>query len=149
MKDLSWKNIFFADDDSDDVLFFSEAAAICLPMVKITHDHDGEKLMERLRSTNENLPDLVFLDLNMPRMAGTDCLHEIRNTPKLKNLIVVIYSTGDTYSEIDKLYRLDANYYVVKPTELKKLCSIFADLSEAITQNGTIQPARNKFVLKG
>mgnify|MGYP003579274684 CR=1 FL=1 len=70
-------NIIVADDDSDDRELFEEAATFADPGITITLARDGEELMEHLLNRSL-LPDMIFLDLNMPRKNGKECLTEIR-----------------------------------------------------------------------
>jgi len=110
--------IMLADDDPDDRELFTEAAS--------GHDVDsvpnGVQLMKRLNH-GEMLPDFVFIDLNMPEKNGKECLQEIRQHDRLKNLPVIIYSTSSSKKDIEDTFDLGANLYITKPnsySELKK-----------------------------
>jgi CheY-like chemotaxis protein len=88
---------------------------------------DGERLMDYLSKNSTKLPDVLFLDLNMPRKSGFECLTEIVETIKLKDLPVVIFSTSYTLdphyeqSMINVLYKLGAQDYIRKPSDFSKL----------------------------
>ncbi|HUR30799.1 MAG TPA: response regulator, partial [Saprospiraceae bacterium] len=75
-------HILLADDDEDDRLIFKEAINEVRIKTKLTMVNDGVQLMEYLQTTEDELPHIVFLDLNMPRKGGIDCLKEIRNDGK-------------------------------------------------------------------
>ena len=76
-------NILLADDDYDDCMFFKKALE-SLPIVsQLKMVHDGEQLMDLLLSEATTLPDILFLDLNMPRMNGMECLMEIKKKHKI------------------------------------------------------------------
>lgn len=77
-------NILLADDDSDDCLFFKEALRELLLSTNLTTVHDGEQLMQLLTNETNVLPHVLFLDLNMPRKNGFECLTEIKLSKKLK-----------------------------------------------------------------
>lgn len=84
-------NILLADDDKDDCLFFKEALEELEVVAQLTLVADGQQLMHRLRSDTDRLPDVLFLDLNMPRINGMECLAEIKQSEKLRQLPVIIF----------------------------------------------------------
>ena len=86
-------NILLADDDTDDRFFFKKVLNELSIAVQLTTVHNGEELMAYLLENSDQLPDLLFLDLNMPRKSGFECLSEINENEKLKVLPVVIFST--------------------------------------------------------
>lgn len=112
--------VVLADDDADDRDLFSEALANSGTKVKMETARDGVELIELLRSKNK-LPDLIFLDLNMPNKNGRDCLIEIRNSMELKHIPVVIYSTSSSLMDIDFTYENGANLFVSKPSSFREL----------------------------
>lgn len=121
--------ILLADDDQDDCLFFEEALEELGLNVHFSTVEDGEKLMLALTHTPQ-LPDVLFLDLNMPRKNGWECLLEITKNQKLKSLQVIIYSTSFDPKTINNLYEIGAKYYIRKPADFNALKSI---ISKAIT----------------
>lgn len=117
----SGKSIFLADDDADDCLLFEDALREVSHQIKLTTANDGIELMDILDSTVPPPPDVIFLDLNMPRKNGFECLTEIKHTEKLKNIPVVIFSTSSQPEAINRVYEQGANYYVCKPGSFSKL----------------------------
>jgi CheY-like chemotaxis protein len=116
------KSVFLADDDPDDRLFFADALKQTSAMADLTVSKDGIELMDRLATvTNPPPPDVIFLDLNMPRKNGFDCLKEIRANPRLKNIPVVIVSTSSNQDMVDRTYADGANYYLCKPRSFSQL----------------------------
>ena len=105
--------ILLADDDVDDCLLFKEALDELQVLSKFTTIHNGELLMQLLKS-DEPLPDILFLDINMPRKNGFDCLMEIKQSEKLKDLRVVMISTSFNQSNVDTLYKIGAMNYIHK-----------------------------------
>ena len=119
-------HILLADDDEDDRLLFKEAVERGKMRAKITFLNDGVKLMEYLLKPDRILPQVVFLDLNMPRKNGLECLREIRGHDILKNLSVVIYSTSSSFEDVEETFAQVANIYIKKPNDfgvLKKIIS--------------------------
>src|SRR5665647_2218424 len=86
-------NILLADDDTDDCIFFKEALRELLLYTNLTTVQDGEQLMQLLTNETNELPHILFLDLNMPRKNGFECLSEIKQNKNLKDLPVVIFTT--------------------------------------------------------
>ena len=115
MKTKEPKNIFLADDDADDRLFFEDALKDLGITTELVMTKDGIELMTVLDHTVPPPPDVVFLDLNMPRKNGMECLAEIRRIQKLKNIPVIIFSTSDHPGTIEKTYTLGATYFICKP----------------------------------
>lgn len=116
------KKIFMiVDDDSDDREFFCEAvkeidsSAECLIAV------NGLEALKTLRNDIKQLPDFIFLDLNMPKMDGRTCLAELKKDLKLKNIPVIILSTSSHQKDIDETNQLGAAYFLAKPSDFKKL----------------------------
>ena len=113
--------ILLADDDEDDCFFFNQILTSLPLATALTMVRDGEQLMDLLREEGNPLPDMLFLDLNMPRMGGYDCLAEIKRDPQLTHLPVVILSTFIAPELQAKLYALGAMRCVQKPTDFNQL----------------------------
>lgn len=127
---LNTINILLADDDTDDCLFFQKALEEILISNHLTTVHDGEELMDWFSANSQQLPDVLFLDLNMPRKTGFECLTEIMENEKLKNIYVVMLTTSfprdDAYELHLKnmLYGIGAHEYIRKPNDFTKLKEI-------------------------
>ena len=115
MRKNNTRNIFLADDDADDRLFFEDALKELGIITELVMTKDGIELMTVLDHTVPPPPDVVFLDLNMPRKDGMQCLAEMRRTQKLKNIPVVIFSTSDSPNTIEATYSLGATFFICKP----------------------------------
>ena len=107
-------NILLADDDIDDCSFFKEALEKLSLNTIFNVVNDGEKLMFYLQKLTSELPDVLFLDLNMHRKNGFECLNEIKKNPLLKNLPVIVFSTSFDQERVDMLYKSGAQYFMRK-----------------------------------
>ncbi|RYJ42539.1 response regulator [Flavobacterium beibuense] len=125
---LSHLHIMLADDDEDDRLFFTEAFEEVKIKYSITTLKDGVELMNHLVKKENPLPDIIFLDLNMPRKSGLECLKEIRDNERLKNISVAIYSTSSSEQDVEQTFVLGANVYIKKPTDFTDLKKILTDV---------------------
>ncbi|WP_428229414.1 response regulator [Flavobacterium sp.] len=116
--------ILLTDDDEDDREFFAEALADLQLENPIEFCKNGVELLDRL-NTNSPIPDIIFLDLNMPILSGFETLQQIREDAKFKDIpVIAIYSTSATEDGVKNTFGLGANAYVVKPiafSDLKKL----------------------------
>jgi CheY-like chemotaxis protein len=141
------KNIFLADDDADDRMFFEDALKKVNIPTQLTLSNNGLQLMSNLQILAVHPPpDVIFLDINMPLKNGLDCLKEIRETPKLKEIPVVIFSTSKNDDIVDKTYQQGANYYICKPRSFPLLVkAIETALNLVMWQKP--QPPKEKFVL--
>jgi len=140
-------NLLLADDDIDDCFFFQEALEELPIPARLTTVHDGVQLMELLATIEKPLPDALFLDLNMPLKSGFDCLAEIKMMDTLTDLPVIVYSTSLNLEVIDLLYQKGVQYYICKPGEYDKLQKVIYEAVTLISQNKSIQPSRDSFIL--
>jgi len=121
-------HIMLADDDEDDRLFFKEAFEEVKIKYDITAFSDGEQLMNYLNEDENPLPDIIFLDLNMPRKSGMECLKEIRQNDRLKKISVAIYSTSSSEQDIEDTFVAGANVYIKKPNDFNMLKKVLSDV---------------------
>jgi CheY-like chemotaxis protein len=122
-------NILLAEDDEDDFLLFSEAAAELSLGIKIKNVTDGVALMEYLRNKDILLPDIIFLDLNMPCKNGLECLAEIKSDKYLHDIPLIIFTSSAHQKDIDDAYRLGANLYINKPNSFAGLSQVINSLT--------------------
>jgi CheY-like chemotaxis protein len=144
MSDL---NILLANDDIDDCIFFRQALTELSSLNHLTHLNDGEELMLWLSKHGNDLPDMLFLDLYMPRKNGFECLAEIKRDKKLGNIPVVMFSTSMDTDVVDRLYSGGAQYFIRKPTVYTKFRDVIDQALGLLSLGSTSQPARVDFVL--
>jgi CheY-like chemotaxis protein len=117
-------NVLLADDDEDDREFFNEVVSEVVPKAKINMVKNGAALMEYIGTPGVQLPDIIFLDLNMPCKNGKECLREIKRNSNYRHIPVIIYSTSSNVKDIENAYNDGADLYVTKPNtfnDLKKI----------------------------
>ena len=121
---------FLVDDDFDDASLFQATLSDVDPNITFAHAADGQEALDQLLSKSIR-PNLIFLDLNMPRMDGKECLTLIKQEDDLKDIPVIMYTTSQMQSDIDETKSLGAVYYLTKPdkfVELKKAIEFILDL---------------------
>lgn len=114
------KNVLLTDDDLDDQEFFKGALKEIDETINCRIAHNGKETLEILR-TSEELPDVLFLDLNMPLMNGFECLSKLRNDIRFAMLPVVIFTTSRNPTDAMATHQLGANVFLSKPSSLTEL----------------------------
>jgi CheY-like chemotaxis protein len=139
--------VLLADDDEDDRLLFVEAFAAIKIKTEVKTVNDGIELINHLSQSLNRLPHILFLDLNMPRKSGLECLMEIKNIEQFKEMAIAIYSTSASDQDIEDAFVKGANIYIKKPSDFVKLKNL---LEEVITINWHYQTSglnRDSFLL--
>jgi len=114
------KNIFLVDDDMDDQLFFTEALNEIDSSINCTIANNGKQALELLKNVNQ-LPELLFLDLNMPFMNGYECLSQLKNETRLSKIPIVIFTTSNDPRDAEITHQLGADVFLSKPNEYNQL----------------------------
>lgn len=139
--------VLLADDDDDDRLFFKDAIEKVKVKTVVNMVNDGVELMEYLNNSATRLPNLVFLDLNMPRKGGMECLKEIRSNNEMKDLTIAIYSTSGLEKDIEETFINGANIYIKKPNDFEELQRILATVININWQYHTSGFNKENFLL--
>jgi chemotaxis family two-component system response regulator Rcp1 len=120
--------ILLVEDNPGDARLAVEALKDSKINNKLYHVEDGVEAMQFLRREAEYdgvpLPDLILLDLNLPRKDGREVLEEIKDDPELKVIPVVVLTTSEAERDLVKTYGLHANAYVVKPIDLERFIEV-------------------------
>ncbi|MGA7235897.1 MAG: response regulator, partial [Bryobacteraceae bacterium] len=115
-------NILLVDDNPVDVRIVAEGLKEALPDARLSVAKDGIEAINFLHQTdkyaNAPRPDLILLDLRLPKKSGFEVLHEIKQDPVLATIPVVIQSSSEEMADIQKAYSLHANCYIAKPDTL-------------------------------
>lgn len=112
---------FLIDDDDDDQEIFSMALNTIDENIRFVTANDGIEALDKLHIDNAFTPHFIFLDLNMVRMNGRECLRELKKIPRLYNIPVIIYSTSSEQKDITETILLGAADYIVKPPSISIL----------------------------
>ena len=126
--------ILLVDDNPGDVRLAREAMRDAKVWNKISDVRDGEEAMDYLNKrgqySDRSTPDLVILDLNMPRKDGREVLAEMRADERFKHIPVVILTTSAAEEDVLKSYGLHANCYVVKPLDLDRFIEVVKSVED-------------------
>lgn len=121
------KRIFIIDDDVEDQEIFMEAVKEVSPSIECFASTSGEQALEQL-STGMIKPELIFLDLNMPKLNGKQILGEIKNIPVAKEIPVIMYSTSFAPRDLEEIQRVGAVHHLLKPSRFDDLVSALQEL---------------------
>jgi CheY-like chemotaxis protein len=116
------KTLFIVDDDTDDQEIFAAAVNEVDESINCIAVDNCEEAIQMLKDNPDELPDFIFLDLNMPRINGRQCLVELRKLAHLKRVPVIIYSTSSLKKDIEETAQLGADMFLTKPTKFDDLC---------------------------
>lgn len=139
-------HLLLADDDDEDRDIFVTVMSEISDRVKVIQARNGKQVLDILNSA-ETLPDIIFLDLNMPLMGGADCLKALKANPRFKKIPVFIYSTSSTKEHVDETFLGGANLYIPKPesyTALRKM----AQFVLGFNPSNYTRPKRDDFLIR-
>jgi CheY-like chemotaxis protein len=122
---------FLIDDDVDDQEIFALALERVNTSIKCTMANDGIEALEKLRGNDTSVPQYIFLDLNMPRVNGKQCLAEIKKDSRLDHIPVIIYSTSSDPRDVDETKQLGATAFITKPSKISDLVKILSDFFDS------------------
>lgn len=121
-------NIWLADDDQDDRELLQEALkGLAYLDFSVTAFRDGRELLQGL-SGNPEIPDLIFLDLNMPGINGFECLKNLRENAIFRKVQVAIYSTSSAEQDMSMAFEMGADVYMKKPDNFQRLQAMLDNL---------------------
>ena len=128
------KILFMIDDDQDDRDVFREAVANCDPKIEMMFAKDGIEALQILDSSII-LPDVIFLDYNMPRMNGLECLKRLKGNSDTKDIPTIMYTTSGDREQENVVLLFGADYYMQKTVNFKSLCQELSRLFDLIERN--------------
>jgi CheY-like chemotaxis protein len=116
------RTFFIVDDDIDDQDLFIEAVSEVDGSIECLSASNCEEALDLLKNKKIGMPDMIFLDLNMPRLNGKQCLAELKKEAHLAHIPVIIYSTSSEKRDIEETTRLGAAHFLTKPNKFDELC---------------------------
>lgn len=139
--------ITICDDDRDNIYLFKEAALEMKIPALITVAKNCNMLMNQLTNSDyKDLPQVVFIDLNLHGKNGVECLLDIMDNKNLKNLSIVILSTNYTQKAVDYLYEKGASYFIKKPTSFTTFKKRIRKALNLISEDSS-QPPKEEFCI--
>ena len=126
-------NILYIDDDPEDREIFKEALSRINPEITLNLAADGGEGFTVLEGLTL-VPDLIFVDVNMPGIGGKQFLNEAKRIPGLKTVPIIMYSTTSHEKEMKELFRLGASKVLVKPRSFNKVCELISSVIKSESQ---------------
>jgi CheY-like chemotaxis protein len=137
-----------ADDDKDDQLLIKEVIIEECQCYELYMVDDGQALLDHLRRLGEYAdapcPDVILLDLNMPRKSGFEALLEIKSDPDLVTIPIIIFTTSQEDEDIARSYDTGANTFITKPVTFEGLVRVMKSISGYWCEVATLPPKREK-----
>jgi CheY-like chemotaxis protein len=128
--------VLMADDDADDRMLTKDAWEESRPASELDFVEDGEQLIDYLRRRGRfshlkgrTLPNLILLDLNMPKKDGREALVEIKGDPDLRRIPIIVLTTSNAEEDVHRSYELGVNSFIVKPVKFEALVEVMRNLS--------------------
>lgn len=116
-----YSHLLIIDDDIEDQEIFIEAVKEVNGGIECSTSTSGEEALNQL-SRGLKKPDLIFLDLNMPKLNGKQVLKEIKTSSNLRHIPVIMYSTSFAPRDIDEISQIGASHHLLKPSRFNELC---------------------------
>ena len=123
------KTFLLADDDADDADIFCEALSRTASDAACQTAENGQELFHLLSKPGTTIPDIIFLDINMPIMNGCECLRQLKENTSYSNIPTIMYSTSSAKKDIDMAYRMGATLFLTKPEDIRELAKILGILA--------------------
>ena len=139
--------VMLADDDEDDTHLFEEALNNTPLHTEFSTVGNGEELMDNLHDPSIPNPDIIFLDINMPKKDGKECLKEIKSDDELKDIPCIMYSTSNNEKDINETFSSGANLYVSKPNSFNKIVSVLTLILTLKWNKLYTRPVKKEYVL--
>lgn len=137
-----------ADDDKDDQLLIREVITNECQCHELYMVDDGQALLDHLLRVGEYAdapcPDLILLDLNMPRKSGFEALREIKSDPDLVTIPIIIFTTSQEDVDVARSYDTGANTFITKPMTFEDLVRVIKSISGYWCDVATLPPKREK-----
>ncbi|WP_030904685.1 response regulator [Streptomyces sp. NRRL F-5126] len=133
-------SLLLVEDDPADALLIEDALVERSTARDIAHVTDGVAALEHLRDPSKDRPDLIVLDLNMPRMNGRELLAVLKDDSDLGSIPVVVLTTSSAPDDIEDAYRQHANAYVTKPMNLDEFMRSVQDIDAFFLDTAAIPP---------
>lgn len=121
-------NVLLIDDDHDDHEFFVEAVRDIDESIHCQSMFDSEEALKFLKDKNQQMPDLIVVDTNMPKLNGRQILAELKRDPSLKDIPVVMYSTFFSDRDNDEFSKLGAANYLAKPSKFVDFRNLLSEI---------------------
>ncbi|MDF2454186.1 MAG: response regulator [Cytophagaceae bacterium] len=122
------KNCLLIDDDIDDQEIFEICVQELNPDIKFLAVKNGIEAVSLLKSNDSYTPDYIFIDVNMPKLNGLDCLKILRANERLHACKIYMYSTTSAHSSLEESKKLGADDFIIKPTKTAELKEILSKI---------------------
>ncbi|HUP12732.1 MAG TPA: response regulator [Niastella sp.] len=124
------RSFLLVDDDIDDIIIFQETLKKVDDKIQLFYVHDGKDAIDFLANSKGVLPSLIFLDINMPRMDGKECLRLLKHDERLKHIPVLMYTTSSQSTDIEETMMTGAMCFITKPWGVNELNTLLTAIAK-------------------
>lgn len=128
MQNSKEKKILYIEDNLADIRLFEEAISYQKLAIDLNYVTDGQEMLdyfeEKKAGHYKNLPSLIITDLNLPKISGQRVIQVIKSDPVFKKIPVVVFTTSNLSTDIDKSYEFGANAYMHKPLDIDRVFEV-------------------------
>ena len=117
-------HLLLIEDNEGDILLTQEALSDIALRNSLTVMRDGEQALDFLQNSKNQLPDIILLDINLPRMDGKEFLSRVKTDPSLRHIPIVVLTTSSSGRDIKDAYTLYANCYITKPVDFDSFVQV-------------------------
>lgn len=131
-------DILIAEDNSDDILLIELAIKNANIKGNLITANNGKrviKILDDIKAEDKKLPDLILLDINLPKQNGLEVLKKLKSNPETKSISTVIFTSSDSISDRDYSYEHGADLYFKKPNNINDLTKIILNIKEYCLKN--------------
>jgi CheY-like chemotaxis protein len=123
-----YKVVLLIDDDKEDQEIFSDAVREVDNSIRFVSEFNSDQAISNIGQMKKERPEIIFLDMNMPRLNGKQLLSELKRDPEMSQIPVVMCSTFFGDRDVAEIERLGAAHHLVKPTRFNELCEAIAQI---------------------
>jgi CheY-like chemotaxis protein len=123
-----YKTLLIIDDDAEDQEIFMEALKEVHPDINCVTATSGEDAFRQVEVHGAMTPDVIFLDMNMPKQNGKQVLKELKQSRFFREIPVVMYSTAFAPADVSEIKKLGAVFHLLKPSRFEDLCNALKDV---------------------
>lgn len=139
------RSFLLVDDDIDDIIIFQETLKKVDEKIELFYVHDGKDALDFLANSKGVLPSLIFLDINMPRMDGKECLRNLKQDERFKHIPVLMYTTSSQSADIEETMMTGAMCFITKPWGVHELNTLLSAITRTPVSRlpATLQSLQN------
>jgi response regulator RpfG family c-di-GMP phosphodiesterase len=141
-------NVILVDDDEGNIVFFKNILKELKIGIKVQAFQNGSDLLEYLNSEDALVPEILFMDFDIPKKNALECLQEIKENFKLENMVTAVYSSNLSEAEVENIFVNGGNIFMKKPNDYSALKKVVSEIITINWQYHTSGFNKDNFIMK-